>query len=115
MSGPAGSRSRHWTVAGGVDKQRLTISVPCLIALAHLWLASYGRVAVVLAIAMCLGYPVCRNTARGPVAPALALLVGMALFSLAVCLLSWLRIFTGLAIALLGIAAACVTARVPDP
>ena len=77
--------------------------------MAHLWLASYGRVAVVLTIAMCLGYPMCRNTIRGPVAPALALLVGMALFSLAVCLLSWLRIFTGLAIALLGIAAACVT------
>ena len=77
--------------------------------LAHLWLASYGCVAVVLAIAMCLGYPVCRNTARGPVAPAIALLVGMALFSLAVCLLSWLRIFTGLAVTLLGIAAAALT------
>jgi hypothetical protein len=109
MSDPGASRSRHWTVAGGVDKQRLTIILPCLIALAHLWLASYGRVVVVLVVAVCLGYPVCRKTVRGPVAPAIVLLVGLAVFSLAVCLLSWLRIFTGLAVVLLAVVAAAVS------
>ncbi len=74
--------------------------------LVHLWLASYGRVALILAIAACLGYPVCRKTVRGPLAVALVPLAGVAVFSFAVCLLSWLRIFTGLAVILLGIAAA---------
>jgi Dolichyl-phosphate-mannose-protein mannosyltransferase len=62
-----------------------------------------------MAIALCLGYPACRNTVRGPVAPVIALLMGVALFSLAVCLLSWVRIFTGVAIALLGVTAGALT------
>ncbi len=81
-----------------------------MLALAHLWLASYGRVALVLAIAFCLAYPACRKVVRGPLAPAITVLVGLALFSLAVCLLSWLRIFTGLAVTVLGVVAAVLTA-----
>jgi hypothetical protein len=77
-----------------------------LFELVHLWLASYGRVALILAIASCLGYPVCRKTVRGPLAIALMPLAGLALFSVAVCLLAWFRIFTGLAVVVLGAAAA---------
>lgn len=79
--------------------------------LVHLWVVSYGRVAIVFAIALCLGYPVCRKIVRGAAAPAVALLAGLALFSLAVCLFSWLGIFSGWAVIVLAIVAAAASAR----
>ena len=70
------------------------------------WLASYARVALILGIALCIGYPVCRRILRGPAAPVLSLMVGMVLFGLLVSLLAWLGIFRGISITIVGIAAA---------
>ena len=64
---------------------------------------------MIFAIALCIGYPVCRRILRGPAAPLLTLMVGMALFGLLVSLLSWLRIFRGMSIAIVGVAAAGVS------
>ena len=63
-------------------------------ALTHLWLASYGRAALILGLALAIGYPAGRRTLRGPAAPFLAVLLGLALLSLIICLLSWVHLFT---------------------
>ena len=73
------------------------------------WFASYARVAVILGIALCIGYPVCRRILRGPAAAVLSLIVGMALFGLLVSLLAWLGIFRGVSITIVGAAAAGVS------
>jgi hypothetical protein len=73
------------------------------------WLASYGRASLVLGIALCIGYPLCRRRLRGPAAPLLSLMVGMAVLGLIVCLLSWLRIFRGVTITIVGVSAAGVS------
>jgi hypothetical protein len=75
------------------------------------WLASFGRAALILGLALCIGYPVCRRILRGPAAPVLSLMVGMAFFGLIVCLLSWLRIFGGVSVTIVGVAAAGVSLR----
>jgi hypothetical protein len=67
-----------------------------------LWLGAYGRVALLLALALCLGYPLTRRVLSGPAAPGLALIGGLALLSLAVCLLAWAHVFDGLSVAALG-------------
>ena len=71
----------------------------------HLWVASYGRAALVLAFAFCLGYPVCRKIVRGLAGAVLTVLAGLAVLSLIVCLLGWLHLFYGgvlVAIAVVG-------------
>src|SRR5581483_8937690 len=64
-----------------------------VIALAHLWLASYGRAALILGLAALLGYPAGRKHLRGAAAPLLAILLGLAVLSLIICLLSWVHWF----------------------
>jgi hypothetical protein len=76
-----------------------------------LWIECYARAALILGIALCIGYPVSRRILRGPAAPLLALLVGMALFGLLVSLLAWLQIFRGLGVVIIGVAAAGVSVR----
>jgi hypothetical protein len=71
-------------------------------AVLELWAATYGRVAIVMALAAVLGYPLGRGSLRGRAALPLGLLLGLAALSLAVCLLSWLHLFYGASIAALG-------------
>ena len=77
-----------------------------MLAAVEFWLASYGRAALILGIALCIGYPVCRRILRGPASPLLTLMVGMALLGLLVSTLAWLRIFRGVSVTIVGVAAA---------
>lgn len=86
-------------------------NLPALLGLAHLWVSCNARVALVLLLALGLGYPTCRRTVRWPAAPVFALLVGLALLSFVVCLLSWLRIFTGSVVIVVGVLAAAASGR----
>ena len=90
-----------------------------VLALVHLWLSSYARVALVLAVALCIGYPVSRKIVHGPAGPLLALFVGLAIFSLLVCLLAWLRMFDGVSLALVaavafGVSIRCLVLDLPE-
>ncbi len=79
-----------------------------MIALIHLWLASYGRAALILGLGVLLGYPAGRRYLRGAAAAPLTVLLGLALMSLIICLLSWAHWFAGwsvIAVATVGFAA----------
>ncbi|GAC1639772.1 MAG: hypothetical protein NVS4B2_29230 [Chloroflexota bacterium] len=82
-----------------------------MLGLIHLWVSSYERVALVLALAFCMGYPVSRKIVGGVAGPLVALFVGFATLSLVVCLLGWLGLFYGLSIAIVGAAAGAFTIR----
>ena len=76
-----------------------------------LWIECYARVALILGVALCIGYPVCRGILRGPAAPLLSLLVGLALSGLLVSLLAWLQIFRGISVTIVGVAAVGISIR----
>lgn len=82
-----------------------------MLGLLHLWASSYARVALVLALAFCLGYPLSRKVVGGLAGPVVAMFVGLAMLSFAACVLGWLGIFYGVSIAVIGGAAGAVTIR----
>jgi hypothetical protein len=89
-----------------------------LTGIAQLWLADYGRAALILATALCLGYPIGRRFLHGPAAAPIMLLTGLAGLSLVVCLLSWAGVFTraamiAVATAAVLIAAGCLRSDLP--
>jgi hypothetical protein len=65
----------------------------------------------VLGIGLALGYPSGRRFLRGPAAPLLGVLLGLALLSLIVCLLSWLRWFAGWSVIVVTALALAASAR----
>lgn len=82
-----------------------------LFAAVLLWVSSYGLAVGILAIAFCLGYPVHRRLLGEGAPSLLSTFIGLAVFSLAVCVLAWLRIFSVPAVALVCAAGVGLTAR----
>ena len=77
-----------------------------MLPLVDLWLKSYGRAGIVVLFAAALGYPMTRRILRGPASSVLSLLLGFAALSLAVCLLSWVHLFSSWTMGILGAVAA---------
>jgi hypothetical protein len=80
-----------------------------LVALVHLWVASYARAALILAIALAIGYPVSRRVVKGVCGPLIALVAGLALLTLIVCVLCWARIFDRASITAVGVVAGALS------
>ena len=82
-----------------------------MLALLHLWLMSYGPAGVVLLLGLAIGYPTGRRFLHGSTAPVFALLLGMAILSLVVCLLSWAGVFSAWSVGAVGVVATGATAQ----
>jgi Dolichyl-phosphate-mannose-protein mannosyltransferase len=82
-----------------------------LLGLLHLWIVTYARVALVLAIALSIGYPLCRRRVSARTGLLLSVLVGLVGFTALICVLSWLRIFTLASLWLVAAGGAAASAR----